>query len=433
MKTILLILLTTSILLSGCFSEKSDEELLELDRTNLEKSLGGYKALFYKFGKICVRSSSSQDTSKEFQDFQLKFRGVSDLIIQAASKRKKPMSVVDCIKLYKDYKSVQNFVLETDEDRFPTLIETFIYYNGSSESSPLFMEGKQKVFYQNIEHAMLSAMVAPLRSLGKEMSLYECYKTDTELLPDSEIKMLLQFFRGFIFGEQGFYYLSEYELTQNLAWIEQHKEVPFFLSKSLFKEMSYNEEQVHTAMHALHLLFRGIDRMMMEREIDGQRAFKDFELFLDDAHELGLENELVWAIEIFISIQNEEAEKAVAALKKLKTSDLLSEKEKNTIQESITYLESREKGKSLNAVYDKYFISKIATQYILAILSEIDWKKIMEDNDVPYVDQINESFLAFQSFSEDMEKYISVDGVKEKGQEMWSEANEWIENKKSAE
>ncbi len=276
-----------------------------------------------------------------------------------------------------------------------------------------FKQGEYKDFIQNMEHAALSAMMASTRGLGIEVSLYECFKTNTDLLPDSEIKMLLKLLRGFIFGHQGFYYLSEHELTENLAWLDKHEDLPFFMSRSLFEGQDYNEKQIHTAVHAVHLLFRGVDRMMMEREIDRERAFEDFEMFLADAHELGLENELVWAIEVMIAVQNEEAEKAVAALKKLRTSNLLSENEKNTIDESISYLESREKGQNLNAVYDKYFISKIAVQYVFAILSEMDWQKIMEDNELPYSNQIYQSFLKFQLFSEEMEKYISVDGLKD--------------------
>ncbi len=118
MKTILT-LLTATVLLTGCFSEQSDDALLEQDRKNLEKSLDGYKVLFYKFGKICLRSSVVQDSSAEFQEFQAKFRAVSELIMKSASQNEKSMSVMDYIKLYRDYKSMKSFIVRTDEDQYP--------------------------------------------------------------------------------------------------------------------------------------------------------------------------------------------------------------------------------------------------------------------------------------------------------------------------
>ncbi len=441
MKNIILTLLL--ILTFSCSSnDKTDEELLENDKKELVESLDSYKVSTYKFAKILIRASAEKDTiSPEFQSFKSDMDRIFNKMIKYDLENPESLSVLDYISIYRDYKKMEDFVMKTDEDIFPTLIDAFnLTYGDSISKQREYLKGEEKVYFQNVEHSILSAIVILSKGLGKEVSLYECSKTNPELLPDSEIKTLLQFFRGFLFFEKGLYYLSEDEISRNIDWLNNNKEVDLPYTKAMFQWTSLNNQQTHIAFHSLNHLFRGFDRLMMEREIDEKRALEDFEMFLKDAKEIGLSNEIVWSIETYLYLKNEEKEKAIIALNKLKTSKLLSANDKEKINESIEYVKNRESGKVLNGLYDRFFLSKIATKYMFSILSQIDWEKIMKAQNVPHTEEIFKTIEKTKHFIEKLEKYSSAENLKDagnqlknKGKSIWNKAKDLIDDEEKNE
>ncbi|REH52499.1 hypothetical protein C7448_103234 [Tenacibaculum gallaicum] len=405
---------------------KTDEELLEKDKIELKENLDSYKIATYKFGKILIRSSAEKDTiSTEFQSFKKDLDKIFNKVVKYNVETPESLSLLDYILIYRDYKRMEGFIMKTDEDVFPTLVDAFnIVYGDSISKKREYYKGKEKEYVQNIEHAVLSAIVILSKDLGKEVSLYECTKTNPELLPDSEIKTLLQYFRGFLFFEKGLYYLSEDEISRNINWLNNNKNVDLPYTRAFFQWGNLDNESTHLGLHSLNHLFRGFDRLMMEREIDEKRALEDFEAFLKDANKIGLNNEITWSIETYLYLKNEENEKAIASLTKLKTSDLLSSEDKKRIDESIEYVKNRESGKVLNGFYDKFFLSKIATKYMYAILSKVDWGKVMKKQNIPHTDEILKTIDNLKSFIDNLKKYASTEDLKNKGKSLWNKTKE---------
>ncbi|MFC5045850.1 short-chain dehydrogenase [Aquimarina hainanensis] len=431
-------LLIISFLFCSCFNEKSDKALLEQDKLALESQLDSDKVLLYKFGKICIRSAGAENhKNQEYQKFKKTLDKVSNTFLSEQAKSPEEWSLMDYINLYKDYNSIKKFIKKTDEDSFPTLLEVFHKISGDSilVQHPI-AEKNDKEFIQNMEHALLSIIVIASRDLGKEISLYESAKTHPERLPDGEIKALLQFFRGFLFFEKKLFYLSEDEISKNIEWLEKHPTIDLAFTRTIFQWGKLDNKKTHIAFHAINHLFRGFDRLMMDREIDEKRALKDFESFISDAKEIGLDNEIVWAIETFLYLKNEEPEKAIIAIKKLKTSPLLSNTERASMNESITYLQNRETGKVLNGVYDKYFLSKVATKYMISILIKVDWKKLMKAHEIPYTDEVFDTIDSFNHFIENIDKYSNMETIenagktlKDEGSKLWDKAKELLPEK----
>lgn len=398
----------------GCSGDKTDQVLLEKDRIELEKNLDSYKVTTYKFGKILIRASIENDTiSEEFQKFKSDLNRIFNVVIYE-SQEGKSLSMLEYISIYRDYKKMEKFISKTDEDIFPTITDALmVAYGDSLNSRKKYFTGKKKEEVQNMEHAILSAIVILSKDLGKEVSLYECSKTKPELLPDSEIKTLLQFYRGFLFFEKGFLYLSEDEFSRNIKWLDKNKNVELPYTQTFFQWEKLTNEQTHIAFHSLNHLFRGIDRLRMVRKIDEERALEDFEVFVKDANKIGLNNEIVWSVEAYLYLKKEDNEKAIAALNKLKNSELLSADEKNGIEESIEYIKNRKSEKVLNGFYDKFFISKIATKYMFNVLSKIDWKKTLKDNNVPKTDEMFKTIDYLKDFNNKIPKYTSTENLKE--------------------
>lgn len=420
-------LLLSLFLITSCFNkEKTDEELLEKDKIELKENLDSYKITTYKFGKILIRSSAEKDTiSTEFLSFKKDLDKIFNKVVKYDVKNPENLSLLDYILIYRDYKKMEDFIMKTDEDVFPTLVDAFnVIYGDSISKKREYYKGKEKEYVQNIEHAILSAVVILSKDLGKEVSLYECTKTTPELLPDSEIKTLLQYFRGFLFFEKGLYYLSEDEISRNINWLNNNKNVDLPYTRAFFQWGNLDNESTHLGLHSLNHLFRGFDRLMMEREIDEKRALEDFEAFLKDANKIGLNNEITWSIETYLYLKNEENEKAIAALTKLKTSTLLSSEDKKRIDESIEYVKNREPDKVLNGFYDKFFLSRIATKYMYVILSKVDWEKVMKKQNVPHTDEIFKTIDNLKSFIDNLKKYGSTEELKNKGKSLWNKTKE---------
>jgi len=70
---------------------------------------------------------------------------------------------------------------------------------------------------------------------------------------------------------------------------------------------------------------------------------------------------------------------------------------------------------------------------MMAVLSDVDWKQILQTQKVPYTDEIFRSVDAVKTFFENAEKYTSGEKLKdagkkakEKGSEWWNKAKEII-------
>ncbi len=435
MKNIILALIL--VLTVSCSNEnETDAALLENDKKELVEILDSYKIAPYKFGKILIRSSAEKNTiSPEFQSFKSDLDRIFNKVVKDDVENSDSLSLMQYVSIYRDFKNMEDFIMETDEDIFPTLVEAFnlIYGDPISKRREL-LTGENKIYVQNIEHAVLSAILILSQNLGKEVALYECSKTNPELLPDSEIKTLLQYFRGFLFFEKGLHYLSEDEFSRNIDWLNNNKAVDLPYTRAMFKWGNLNNEETHIGFHSLNHLFRGFDRLMMDRDIDEVRALEDFEMFLKDAKEISLENEVIWSVEAFLYLKKEENEKAITSLTKLKTSELISLSDKEKIDESIEHLKNRKPGGMLNSVYDKYFLSKIATKYMFSILAQVDWEKEMKAQNVPHTEEIFNTLENSKTFIEYLNKYSTTENLKDAGQEiknkgksLWNKAKELVE------
>ena len=408
------VLILFLFLLCRCSNSESDAELLAIDQKKLVENLDYDKITFYKFAKIAIRASAVQDTTKEeYQKFGKSLQHMLNALHKVDVKGDESISAIDAILIYKDYQSVKGFVKETDEDIFPTFVEGINGLNSNGEKFQL-LSGNEKTQAQNIEHAILSTIVLATRSFGQPFALYECSKTQPEKLPDHETKTLLEFVRGFLFFSNSLYYLSEDGLSRNIKWLDKNENIPLPYTKAFFGWSNLSNEQTHTAFHSMNYLFRGFDRLMMERKIDEERALDDFEKFLVDTKKLGLETELTLAIESYLYLKREDKEKAVAALTKLNKSPLLSNSEHEALEKTIVYVNDREAGKALNGVYDKVFLSKVATKYIVSILAKIDWEKVLKENNVPHADEIFTTVNNVKKVSEAVTSYTNEKTI-EKG------------------
>ena len=156
-----------AIMMTGCSGEQTDKLLLEKDRLGLVKGLTSDKIIFWKFAKLGVRASAVKDTMMpEYRDHANELRAVSGIIDKMGT-GKNNISLVDAALLYRDYSKIKSFVIKTDEDIFPPLLDGI-----QPNMIPLHRSEADKVVLQNGEHAILSMLALAAKDLGMEISLY---------------------------------------------------------------------------------------------------------------------------------------------------------------------------------------------------------------------------------------------------------------------
>lgn len=396
--------------------EKTDEYLLQKDKENLQESLKSLDVNLYKYIKISSRvawgTDSISDQFQGFQEHQEIFEKNSKLLENSDE-----LDMLDYISMYRDYHKVSDYVEKTDEDIFPLLVG----YKDSITQETISFSKEQRDSINTSMHALLSGIFFVTKSFGRNICLYECYETDTHLLQDSEFKSFLQFFRGLIFFQKGLNYMADQEYTQNINWINANPDTKYFIGRFVFRAWNVSDERMHIAYHAMNHAMRGMNRLMMDREIDKQRAIEDFEAFLEDAKTLGINNELVWAIETYVYLNQGKKEKAIASMKKLKNSDIFSEKDKELMDESIQYVKDRDDKALMNGVYDKIFLGKIASKYVVHQLSQVDWRKLAKEYDVKGTEELFNTLDKINVVTENIQQYTGteqLDKVKEKGSEL---------------
>ncbi len=429
-KSIVFLVALSLLLFSSCDKDETDTILLEKDRKELNDNLYSDKVLMYKTLKICLRASAnSEKIPAEYVPFISKMQDIKNQVIDPKNEVKKELNFLDYISLYKSYNEMKAYSEKTDEDVFPTISETNLFSN-QNNSKPIFLSGKEKTHVQNVEHAVLSALVILSQDLGTDISLYECAKTNPDLMDDNQIKGLLQFYRGFLFFNKKLNYLSENEISNNIKWLDKNPNVDLSYVKLLFKWQNLNQEQTHLAFNSINHLFRGFDRQMMDREIDEKRSLEDFQVFLDNSQKLGVNNELTNVVAAFLYIKTEENPKAIEALTQLKTSEILSDEDRNSIDESITFLKNRKKGEIKNTVCDKIFIIKIGTKFMFSMLSKVDWKAVLKENNIENTDQIFESIENYKKFTNNFSKYSSGEVIEKTSKELESKGKNLLDEAK---
>jgi len=426
-----LIILVCAVLLSGCSKEQTDEALLDLDKQRLEENINYDKIVFYKFAKIAIRSNAVLDTNNaDYQKFSSQTRNIMKTMHQLDT-NKKSISVMEALQLYNDYRKVKTLVKNTDEDIFPGLIQGFNVMYGAPKIDLKTINPVEKIRTQNIEHAILSMAVLTTRDLGQPFALYECSKTQPEFLDDSEIKTLLEFVRGFLFFGNNLFYLSEDGLSRNIKWLDKNEDIALPYTKAFFGWRNLSDEQTHIAFHGMNYLFRGFDRMRMERKVDEERSLDDFDFFVKDMNKLGLQTELVWIVDAYLNLKRENPEKAVPALEKLKTSPLFSEAEREAIQKTIDYVKNRDADAALKGVYDKTFMAKLASKYMISVLSKIDWEKVLRENKVPHTAEIFAGINKFKAMSNAVSQYTQATTIENGKKEITKKGSELLEKAKN--
>lgn len=148
----------------------------------------------------------------------------------------------------------------------------------------------------------------------------------------------------------------------------------------------------------------------MDRKIDEARSMSDYSAFLDGVNKLGINNELVWIVEAYYYSKEGEKGRAVSSLEKLKDSEILGTDERAVVDNAISRVG---RGKD----FDTLFVAKVVSAYIYSQVNKTDWTELLKEQQVPYAEEAFESVKSVELRYEQVSKALSVENLKEKGED----------------
>lgn len=398
----------------------------------LNDMIANDKVEAYKLGKIMFRSSVAD--SSLLVNYPTLRQDVERFFNDSMARKIEYRAELDpkeLISLYEDVKRIRAIAATTNEDDFPTLTDCYATINIDGKQTKPLLQGTEKLQIQNVEHALLSALLVASRDMGESFALYEASKIESNELPETEIKALAILARALLYFEKELLYLSIDNTSQNIDWLQANDGLDVSMTKKLFKWKQQGNTQAYQALLGTNYAFRGITRLKTEREIDEERALEDFVQFIECGEKAGLENELIWVAQVYVYLNNKEYNKAITPLKKLEKSPLPNKEDQRSISETIKYLEQRKEDEVMTGLYDKAFVVKLASRYVLSQLSKVDWQQELENQNVLYAEEAFATFNQFLDFLEELNRYSLKGGLdkvgektKETGKSLWNKAKE---------
>ena len=446
----ILLLASAFTLAIGCSKkDPSDAEMLQRDQARMDRALDGILLDHYKFFKTALRVMPVLDTTiAEHRRMEKIVRKHFPFLLDdgpiervARTDEPAPWSLADISDFVSTVIELRAFVKAHDEDDFPTFIEgdairsgdpVLTFVNGREATLMPPLEGEAKQYLQSIEHTLISAFLFVDRSqyTTRGMMLYECSRSNMAMLPDSEPKAWLQLVRGFLFFDRGLPYLAEKEYSDNLDWLYRVPDVELPITRTImiWAPMFTGEKYTPTVVLPNDLayrvqllqnhLLRAIVRSSMKRKVDEERTLQDFEAIVRVAREAGLDNELVWAVEAYLFLEQGNTDNALRSMQKLRNSPWLGDAERKTIDKSIRYLEKREPGKAMNGLYDRGSMGQLLFQYFLAKAKDQDWRMVLKELGILRNSWFEELIAEITHALEQVDAGSAGDAIMDKGKDL---------------
>lgn len=407
--------------LVSCSSEMTDEELLKQDKAELREQLDSESVILYKLCKMITRSTHDDKLDAHVgsnkKDFQILTRLFEKL------NKDQDFSTSEYLSFASSFKEVHRFVEKTDEDVFPSFLESLKAGNTKHK----FATGKEKDIQDSQDHALMSLFVKFGGGFSGSASFYECSQIETDKLPDAKARFYFRLYKGFILLENDLKYLAEKEFTDNIVELKKDKSLDFREVNIVFNKEQFNKEQSMKLALMVNYLLRGIDRSKMEREIDHERSLEDFEQGIKLAHELGVQDEFIWPIEAFLYIDKGENKKAIATLKKLEKSKMLNEDEKEVVRVAIKALEKGDSEEAISdGAFDAEFVSDLVSEIGFGRFTDKAEEKVTSSKQYSYIKKKTEGMTKFISIPGGETKPADSKDAKTKDESYWDKAKNLV-------
>lgn len=380
--------LTALVLLLACSCGLFRREPpIEKERRELQEAGESAEALIYRALKISVRSVPSALNPAGPDENATKINALTQHLLAQLDRASPPaegeagedvpeyeaLSPREYLEVAKEIYELRKVLRETDEDRYPTVLHTFV---AGDEA----LRAQTSWYLSAHEHMLLALTWLGVQQAPRAFRVYETGMIEPAKIEQAGLRLGAHLIRGATFLSEGWPWLCEEEMSGYLSVLgAEQDELLGWARMARSVDAGVAEDEVLLAgIHAPGVLVRGVCRIVTEEDDKQDEALEDLEAFLADAETLGLEGEAVWLVGAYVGLERENEQMALDNLRKLEHSELLGSSERELVSDTIEAVEDREPGRALNKVTDKLLIAKIVSAYVRREIAKVDWRKQVE-------------------------------------------------------
>ena len=417
------------ISISGCdiFNTESG---IEKDRREQKEILNGLFNNYWKGAKISIRSLPIDQNTKNINFEEIKKQQAKDLSLgkhlssiydwenilknDYNREERKALKPKEFIEFAQEVYAMTSAIEKLDEDDYPTFVEIVHYSSRLLQKKAIELP---KEWNNSMDH-WLFAMIMETRFGFGAWKTYELDRVHVQDLATSDYRVLASLHKGMDHLRNKWYFLADESFSQAIAEanspeITLQGHTLDFLSKAKFNDSSPEEQFKQVALAGSYLL-RGFSRHQADSDELNRKALEDIEASLASFLEMGVENELVWVAESYVYINNNEHEKAISSLEKLKGSKYLSSKERKLIDQAKEQIGKRNPASALNFLTDKIIMYRLGLSYTMSYAAEIQWMKFLENTEQGK--KLLERFSELEQIFEKASGYLEVDKLKDESE-----------------
>ncbi len=438
-RLLLFFIATLFLSLSSCGNdEPSDQEMLERDQEEYDELMDGHRILFYKFIRIAIQSAAGKGENRdEFtQEDADRVEEVSNSISTVLETQEvTSISLYEYYQIYSLYSDATEYLEEVEEDEFPLVfagLSEIIYPDRTNNY--LQLEPSKEDEFRSLEHAYLASTAATAKGQATDIAVYEISKCDVTSINDPSIRVHIGTLKSIIYSVLGLYYLADREFEGQIDYASNQEnlfiQIPAYKTNLSNKDLIYNIDEIIAYL----TLFRGLNGLSMERDIDRVRAKENLLLALELFEKQGVNNELIQLASIYVAIENDDYEQAIKSLRLLEKSDMFPGIIKTEMANTIVYLEQRDKESALNFFHDKAFVVRIAVHLIKKAATDEKVKTAFAESGIELPkEMVNVQSTAISIYDqvENVRNETDVDKLKshaeESGKSFWNKAKELMD------
>lgn len=353
--------------LSGC-SLLDKEDPIVRERRLVNELLQNNTGQFYKASKISLRSFIYMNDSINHKNDILPAPHLTYFLFNLPLIAHEPASL-SSIKAYanatREAYGLKDKLNTLHEDNYPTLLENYLYLSAPDypNSSALTQNTLAVGYNSSFEHVILLGVWMGSRKAPAEFLLYEASLFNPEKTPLLMAKIAGHLGCALTYYDKEYYHLSEQSANYYIADVEKNpKALP--TDFTLFPQnilTARNEKSGYYQVHGIGMVMRGLSRRKIEKQ---EESLQDFEQFLSDMNNAGVDNEMVWLVGSIVALHREDSSKALFYLSKLEKSPLFSAEEKEQLTLLKEYIAEQQHEKALIGIDSKLFAAKILFFYI---------------------------------------------------------------------
>ena len=309
-----------------------------------------------------------------------------------------------------------------NEDEYPTMLQVVATGYHIIDSTHLHPDGFG--WNQTKEHLVMAMVLEHTKTLPHEVGVYEMSMTDPTTLKADAFRPVAHIMKGVMLLEDGWVYLADEQFRYAIKDLES--DAISFEGSAVADIFGDNVEVdvMEQELLASAYLMRSTARYQCGTDHKKEQGRADAKVAIDLQEDLGLDNELTWAIGAGVFIEEGDNAKANEYLAKLEGSSSLGDDEKQALSAIQGYLAKGDSEGALKSLHDKVFMGKLAYRYVSGHVKKMKWYQSVADTEAGkmvtgFPNMLDDEYTQFQTWKtesgawiDDVTAEMSLDSLK---------------------